>query len=101
MKTFFAFLAIVLTSNLFAQNIKLYEIPEFQKAIKNETRTEKGEPGVKYWQNYADYTLEVFIDTTANILKGHGKIVYHNNSPDILKALYIRLYQVLFEISLY
>jgi hypothetical protein len=99
MKTFYTFLAIVLTSNLFAQNIKLYEIPEFQKAIKNETRTEKGEPGDNYWQNYADYTLEVFIDTTANILKGHGTIVYHNNSPDILKDLYIRLYQDLYKVG--
>ena len=99
MKTFYAFLAIILTSNLFAQNIKLYEIPEFQKAIKNETRTENGEPGSKYWQNYADYTLEVFIDTTANILKGHGTIVYHNNSTDILKDFYIRLYQDLYKVG--
>ena len=58
MKThiFFTFLAFLFFSSFSnAQNIKLYELPEFQKAIKNETRTENGEPGSKYWQNYSDY----------------------------------------------
>jgi hypothetical protein len=99
MKTLFTFLAIVLTSNLLAQNITLYEIPEIQEAIKNETRTENGEPGSKYWQNSSDYTLEVFIDTSANILKGQGTIVYHNNSPDVLKDFHIRLYQDLYKVG--
>ena len=99
MKTSLTFLAIILTSNLLAQNIELYEIPEFQKAINNETRTENGEPGSKYWINSSDYTLEVFIDTSANILKGHGTIVYHNNSPDVLKDFHIRLYQDIYKIG--
>ncbi|MFN2396759.1 MAG: M1 family metallopeptidase [Bacteroidales bacterium] len=93
MKAIFTILAIALISNVKAQNIKLYEIPEFQKAIKNETRTGNGVPGSKYWQNSADYTLEVFIDTSTNILNGRGTILYHNNSPDTLKDFYIRLYQ--------
>jgi hypothetical protein len=80
-----------------AQNTKLYELPEFQKAIKNETRTGNGEPGSKYWQNYSDYILETFIDTSKNILKGKGSITYHNNSPVTLRDLHIRLYQDIYK----
>ena len=97
MKTIFTFLAIVLISTANAQNIQLYEIPEFQKAIINETRTRKGEPGNKYWQNSSDYTLEVLLDTSKNILKGQGSTVYHNNSPNTLKDIHVRLYQDLYK----
>jgi len=96
---FFTFLAFFLffSSVSNAQNIKLYELPEFQKAIKNETRTRNGEPGSKYWQNYSDYKLEIFIDTSKNILIGKGSITYHNNSPVTLKDLHIRLYQDIYK----
>ena len=93
MKTICILFTLVLTINTYAQNIQLYEIREFRKAIKNETRTRTGEPGNKYWQNSSDYTLEVLIDTSKNILKGRGSIVYHNNSPETLKNIHIRLYQ--------
>ena len=93
MKALCTFLAVVLTVYIHAQNVKLYEIPEFQKAVKNETRTRTGEPGSKYWQNHADYTLKVLIDTAKNVLQGSGSIVYHNNSPETLREFHIRLYQ--------
>ncbi|MBN1185044.1 MAG: M1 family metallopeptidase [Bacteroidales bacterium] len=93
MKAIFTIFAIVLIYNTIAQDIPLYEIPEFQKAIINEARTRKGEPGIKYWQNSSDYTLEVSLDTSKNILKGRGSIVYHNNSPKTLKNIHVRLYQ--------
>ncbi len=99
MKTLFTVLIIALSSTLLAQNTKLHEIPEFQKAVENETRTEIGIPGEKYWQNFSDYTLGVSIDTSSNILKGHGTIVYHNNSPKTLKDLHIRLYQDIYKIG--
>ena len=93
--TSLAFLFFSCFSN--AQNIKLYELPEFQKAIKNETRTGSGEPGSKYWQNYSDYILETSMDISKNILKGKGSITYHNNSPVTLKVLHIRLYQDIYK----
>jgi len=90
---------IVLTfiANINAQNVKLYELPEVQKAINKETRTRTGIPGIKYWQNYADYTLEALIDTSKNILAGTGTIVYHNKSPFTLRDLHIRLYQDIYK----
>ena len=100
MKThiFFTSLAFLVFSCLLnAQNIKLYELPEFQKAIKNESRTGNGEPGSKYWQNHSDYILEAIIDTSKNLLKGKGSITYHNNSPVTLRDLHIRLYQDLYK----
>ena len=99
MKTLFTFIIIALSSTLLAQNTKLHEIPDFQKAVENETRTETGIPGKKYWQNSSDYKLEVSIDTSSNILKGHGTIVYHNNSPKTLKDLHIKLYQDIYKIG--
>jgi len=101
MKTICTIFTIVLIFNAIskAQNLKLFEIPEFQKAIINETRTSKGEPGIKYWQNYSDYTLEAFIDTSKNILKGNGSIIYHNNSSMTLKNIHIRLYQDLYKLG--
>jgi hypothetical protein len=99
MKTLFTFIIVALSSTLLAQNTKLHEIPEFQKAVENETRTETGIPGKKYWQNSSDYKLEVSIDTSSNILKGHGTIVYHNNSPKTLKDLHIKLYQDIYKIG--
>jgi len=93
--TSLAFLLFSCFSN--AQNIKLYELPEFQKAIKNESRTGHGEPGSKYWQNYSDYILETSIDISKNILKGKASITYHNNSPVALRDLHIRLYQDIYK----
>ncbi len=90
-------LAVSTISN--AQNSKLYEIPEFQKAIIHQTRTGYGEPGRKYWQNYSEYSLEAYIDTSKNILIGKGSIIYHNYSPVTLKDLHIRLYQDLYKIG--
>ena len=89
MKTICTFFVIILivNSNTTAQNVKLYELPEVQKAIIKETRTRTGEPGIKYWQNYSDYILEAFIDTSKNILKGKGSITYHNNSPVTLRDM--------------
>jgi hypothetical protein len=99
MKAINTIILVVLVFNCisYAQNKKLYEFPEFQKAVFNETRTRSGEAGIKYWQNSSDYKFEVFIDTSKNILNGKGSIIYHNNSPVILKDIHIRLYQDLYK----
>ena len=99
MKAICTSFVIILTfiASITAQNVKLYELPEVQKAINKETRTRTGIPGIKYWQNYADYTLEAIIDTSKNILAGTGTIVYHNKSPFTLRDLHIRLYQDIYK----
>lgn len=80
-----------------AQNSRLFEFREFQKAVNNQTRTRTGEPGARYWHNSSDYKLEARVDASKNILSGKGSIVYHNNSPAALKDIHFRLYQDLYK----
>ena len=59
----------------------------------NEYRTGSGTPGAKYWQQRADYTIDAEIDENTNVLRGKETIVYHNNSPENLKYLWLQLDQ--------
>src|SRR3712207_1965043 len=59
----------------------------------NEYRTGSGTPGSKYWQQRADYTIDAEIDESTNVLTGKETIVYHNNSPESLKFLWLQLDQ--------
>jgi len=62
----------------------------------NEYRTGGGAPGVKYWQNRADYKLNVTLDTAKHRVTGTTIITYTNNSPDALGFLWLQLDQNLF-----
>ncbi|WP_079687774.1 M1 family metallopeptidase [Ohtaekwangia koreensis] len=59
----------------------------------NEYRTGSGEPGTKYWQQRADYTIDAEIEEPTNTLKGKETITYYNNSPETLKYLWLQLDQ--------
>ncbi len=45
-----------------------------------------------YWQQQADYTIEVRLNDTVHTLDGHVNIRYVNNSPDTLNYLWIHLW---------
>jgi len=57
----------------------------------NEYRTASGAPGPKYWQQRADYDITVDIDEVKNILTGAETVTYFNNSPDVLKYIWLQL----------
>jgi hypothetical protein len=57
------------------------------------TRSVSGVPGPAYWQNRADYAIDVRIDPVAHVLTGHETITYTNNSPDALDILWLQLDQ--------
>ena len=59
----------------------------------NEYRTGSGAPGPKYWQQQADYNINVDINDDTHVLTGSETIVYTNNSPDVLKYLWLQLDQ--------
>jgi len=59
----------------------------------NEYRTGSGAPGPKYWQQKADYTISVELNDANQSLTGSETITYHNNSPDVLKYLWMQLDQ--------
>lgn len=54
-------------------------------------RTASGAPGSMYWQQKADYVINVEIDEENQVLKGSEIITYTNNSPDPLTYLWVQL----------
>ena len=50
----------------------------------NEYRTGSGAPGIKYWQQKADYVISIELDETSNNISGRETITYTNNYPDAM-----------------
>ncbi|MBX2944601.1 MAG: M1 family peptidase [Cyclobacteriaceae bacterium] len=59
----------------------------------NEYRTGSGAPGPKYWQQKADYVINVELNDDNQSISGSETITYHNNSPENLKYLWLQLDQ--------
>ena len=57
----------------------------------NEYRTASGAPGPKYWQQRADYDINVDINEESNVLTGAETVTYFNNSPDILTYIWLQV----------
>ena len=54
-------------------------------------RTASGAPGHEYWQQKVDYVIDVELDDERQRILGSERITYHNNSPDILRYLWVQL----------
>ncbi|MDH5475449.1 MAG: M1 family metallopeptidase [Cyclobacteriaceae bacterium] len=59
----------------------------------NSIRTGSGAPGENYWQQKADYIINVELDDEKQTIKGSETITYTNNSPDKLTYLWLQLDQ--------
>ena len=59
----------------------------------NSYRTSSGAPGAKYWQQRADYSIDVEVNDETQLLTGKETITYYNNSPDVLTYLWMQLDQ--------
>ncbi len=77
--------------NVYAQ--QNYIPRNIQAAYDKGTRSLDGTPGPNYWQNSSDYFIKADFNPSDRLLSGKEKIVYHNNSPDTLKRIILRLYQ--------
>lgn len=55
----------------------------------SQLRTAAGTPGAGYWQNNADYSVAITLDTLTRGVKGSVAIKYANNSPDTLSYLWV------------
>lgn len=89
------------TFGVFAQEAPKYDYneafkPFFYPSTGTETRSASGQPGHKYWQNSADYVLNVSLNDAKNEITGTSEITYTNNSPDQLGFLWLQLDQNLF-----
>ena len=63
----------------------------------NDLRRPSGAPGKAYWQQRADYVINVALDDAKQVLTGSEKITYFNNSPDDLTYLWMQLDQNRYE----
>ncbi len=59
----------------------------------NSYRTASGAPGPQYWQQRADYDIDVALDDTNQQIRGTVGITYHNQSPDSLTYIWVQLDQ--------
>lgn len=62
-------------------------------ATPNVYRTASGAPGHQYYQQKADYELNITLDDKNQKIFGEGTVTYFNNSPDKLEYLWIQLDQ--------
>lgn len=62
----------------------------------NQYRSGSGAPGPQYWQQRADYVINVELNDEKQSITGSETITYHNNSPDVLKYLWVQLDQNIF-----
>ena len=60
-------------------------------------RAADGKPGERYWQNEADYRIDVTLDTAKSRLSGEQTIAYTNNSPETIERLWVQLEQNYFK----
>jgi hypothetical protein len=101
MKKIITAIALLSTLASFAQqvprksNYNQYELfnPLFNYTLSTPTRSGSGTPGAHYWQNSADYKINVSLDDVKNEAEGEVEIAYKNASPDKLNFLWLQLDQ--------
>lgn len=95
------FLGLVLTSSLGMSNViaqqgldnNQADFGEFMNRKGTYTRTASGKPSENYWQNAANYQIEVTLNEEEHVLAGKVTIDYINNSPEELDFVWLQLEQ--------
>ena len=97
---FFAFAALAWAQEEAEQTRKPGHINEskFQQlyqefATPNTYRSASGTPGPDYYQQQADYKMDIVLDDKNARIYGEETITYHNNAPDDLEYLWVQLDQ--------
>ena len=92
------FLALIIGTSVFAQRETNTNDNRFRQLYDelptpNAYRTASGAPGHEYWQQKADYTMDIRLDDENQRVYGEETIKYTNNSPDVLSYLWVQLDQ--------
>ena len=61
-----------------------------EKGLQNDKKVDVKPNG--YWQQHVDYAMEIDMDVNSYQYNGVQKLVYTNNSPDVLNRVYYHLY---------
>jgi hypothetical protein len=93
--TTFYLLFIICSARANAQEV--FVPRNISQAFEKGTRLKDGRPGKNYWQNTADYKINVRFAPANRLLEGRVDINYWNNSPDTLKQVLFKLYPNLYK----
>lgn len=85
----FSVLCAQLPENRATKFKQLYEVLPTPNAY----RTASGAPGHEYYQQRADYDMDIVLDDENQRIYGEQTITYYNNSPDELRYLWVQLDQ--------
>lgn len=99
-RTFVAVASVCLISSANGQNIQ--NNPQSNHGNKfeqlgtilptpNDYRTASGAPGARYWQQRADYDIDVTLDEKNLSVIGTETVTYYNNAPEALTYLWLQL----------
>lgn len=91
--SFFIALMTLWAGTFIAQEINKFEQLGTMLPTPNETRAASGAPGHAYWQQKADYSMDIYLDDHKQMIRGKETITYHNQSPDPLTYLWLQLDQ--------
>lgn len=94
--TFFSFLIVLSSAQNIQNNPQSNHGNKFEQLgtilpTPNEYRTASGAPGAKYWQQRADYDIDVTLDEKNLSIIGTETVTYHNNAPESLNYLWLQL----------
>jgi hypothetical protein len=88
-------LSLVLSTMAFSQ-AKFAQLDQ-ELPTANSYRTASGAPGHAYYQQKADYKMNLVLDDAKQRLDGFETITYTNNSPDKLDYLWLQLDQNIYD----
>lgn len=74
-------------------NVNYFRQMYEEMATPNTYRTASGKPGPDYYQQQADYVMEIELDDKNKKIYGKETITYHNNAPEDLEFLWVQLDQ--------
>jgi len=93
---YLSFIFICTWTLTFAQR-DIYKDPfrqlDQQLPTPNDYRNASGAPGHKYWQQQADYNIQLELNDDKQTISGQEVITYKNNSPDVLPFIWLQLDQ--------
>ena len=88
---------LIIPFGLIGQNTNLnynkFKQLKEEVATPNNYRTASGAPGHEYYQNEADYVMNLSLNDQEQRITGEETITYINNSPDKLEYLWLQLDQ--------
>ena len=95
MKKLWSAFFVVLSLSVAGQNKWQSKFEQLDQTLPtpNSYRSSSGAPGVDYWQQRADYIINVEVNDETQVLTGSENITYFNNAPEELRYLWLQLDQ--------